>query len=213
MPSNRLEFRYSTPSRVVMRFTVPILLGLAGLWSLREGVAALQSSDIGLIALLPFGLLSLAFIYSFIKASTTGFTDKPQIVIDEKGITDNQRRKPLIIPWRDIKEISFPYRICDHNSSVPVTEPQEKSRLASQSGPRFFAVSIKFRDPQQYHSQILPRHIWHILTIPDPGDYEIDLHNFDGTAYDVYDYLQKLRKEGRIPSTLEISKVGSDLDL
>ena len=212
MPSNRLEFRYSTPSRVVMRFTVPILLGLAGLWSLREGVAALQSSDIGLIALLPFGLLSLAFIYSLLKAST-GFTNKPQIVIDEKGITDNQRQNPLIIPWDDIREISFPYRVSDPDSSEPVTEPQEKSRLASQAGPSFFAVSIKFRDPQKYHSQIPPRHIWHTLAILDPGDYEIDLHDFDGTAYDVYDYLQKLRKEGRIPSTLEISKVGSDLDL
>ena len=208
MSSNRLEFRYSTSSKVMIGFIAPILLGIFGILILREGIATFKSSDRELITLLGSGLPFLIFIWSLLKVPKV-FINKPQIVIDEKGITDNQRRKMLIMPWDDIREISFPYRY----PSSPESDQGAAVRLGFGNRPKFYAVSIKFRDPQQYHSQVPLKYIWRSFTLRDAGDYEISLHTFDGTAFDVYDYLQELQREGRIPSTLAISKVGSDLYL
>jgi hypothetical protein len=203
MISDRLEFHYSTSSKVIAALIGPILLGIFGILMLREGIATFKSSDGKLITLLGFGFPFLLFILSLVRVPKV-LTNKPQIVIDEKGITDNQRWKTLIIPWDDIREVSFPYR----DPSLPTESPAAMS-VSFGSRSKLYAVSIKFRDPQRYRLLVPLKHVWRSYTIRDAGDYEISLYTLDKTAFDVYDHLQNLQRGGRIPSTIKIKEVGS----
>lgn len=188
MPSNRLEFRYSTFSQMLIVIVPTILnaLGIFLIWMITQLLGMELQHPIVFYILIGLACLSLLKIPRTLK----NFSNKPQIIMDEVGITDNQRRKTLTIPWDDIEEISFPYRYVAERIRRPV-------------------LAIKFKNPRQYRFRIPFNYTLSKPLMPNAGDYEISIYPFTRTASEVISHLQVLQAKGYILD-LQIREPGRD---
>ena len=145
MSDNQLTFHYGLDAKLRMGVVPPILTSLFGYMALQ---AAIHGDLLGirllaaLVSALAWGLFLLT-----LRHSARVLAREPLIIVDAQGINDHRRPEPLMIPWDDVAEISFP------------------RRWAYRAGPQH-RLAIKFRDRRPYSSRIP------LLQKPDV-DYEI----------------------------------------
>lgn len=169
-----------------MRFVSPILLAAGAIWTLSFAINGDHSTSDRLELLLGPGFCCWLPLCLWILAIPITFSNKPRLVIDEKGITSNKFRKPKTILWHDIEKISFLWRRASYS----------------------YYLSIKLKNPQKYHSKItyfflgLAANLFH-----HQGDYEIHFGSFDKDTLGAYWHIVELQRHKNIPSTLKIDRI------
>jgi hypothetical protein len=163
---------------VLMGIVAPIIFGTLGALVLWAAIAVRTDPDNIFVLLLIAGFFGFFFILVLLRIPKL-LSNKPQIIIDEVGITNNQRWKALKIPWNDIRELSFPCRYV--------------SRYARQH-----VLSIKFKNPRLYDSQVPFLHKVNMMFTSDSGDYEISFEQLDDEALSVYRYLKGLQRINKV---------------